>query len=396
MSRLVQGLNWEETFTWSMQRALPPEKFVLRSALIVFGLSLSTACSGVDNTANQDDGYAAQGGVSNSGATDNSRKDALNGETVGMPNTGGTGGSGDMPNSGGSGGTGGSGDMPNSGGTGGSQKCVLTPPTKEDLRLRVGELSGDSPVTIDGTTLNLTDRSTQQARKNAVTYIKNLYESLGLTVNEHSFSGGTNFSVDLNPEAKKTFIVSAHFDSVRDVAGADDDATGIIGGWAVASALKDCVLTHNLRIVGFDLEEQGLLGSKAYANALPEKESILGLLQLEMLGYDSNDDGLFTLVDCSRPESAFLATSYNNAITQQGLNLQADFACTRASDHSSFWDVGIPAITVSELFFGSTPDSNPCYHQSCDQVGLLNFEYMHDLVQAAVHSTAELVEASAK
>ena len=50
---------------------------------------------------------------------------------------------------------------------------------------------------------------------------------------------------------------------------------------------------------------------------------------------------------------------------------------------------GKPAIVVSENFFGG--DGNPCYHQSCDKVDKVNFDYMTRLTTALARAVAELV-----
>lgn len=260
------------------------------------------------------------------------------------------------------------------------------------LRQGVEELSGATTITLGGMSVTINERKSQQGRDNAVAYMRQRYEALGLTLNSHPFSGGQNFSVDIPGADGKFVVVSAHYDTVA-APGADDDATGVIAGLAVVSALHKCQLTTGIRVVGFDLEERGNLGSKAYVRALALKDSIVGAFQLEMLGYKSKSDGVFTLVHCDRPESQFLSEALSAAVIRDGLELTPDPVCTEKSDHSSFWNVGVPAIALSQHFFGSNPNGNPCYHKACDTSAKLNFAYMATLTRMTTLAVAELTGA---
>src|SRR5690606_29066648 len=116
----------------------------------------------------------------------------------------------------------------------------------------------------------------------------------GYTVTEHEYKGGglgVNLVAEkLGADPNRYLIVSAHYDSVSN-AGADDDGSGVISALAVAQALKDLELAVNLRIVAFDEEERGLVGSKAYAadlNTTGELDGLVGVVNIEMTGYDQD------------------------------------------------------------------------------------------------------------
>ncbi len=49
------------------------------------------------------------------------------------------------------------------------------------------------------------------------------------------------------------------------MAGADDNGSGIVSILAVARALQNMTPRVNIRFVGFDQEESGLIGSESYA-----------------------------------------------------------------------------------------------------------------------------------
>jgi Zn-dependent M28 family amino/carboxypeptidase len=127
---------------------------------------------------------------------------------------------------------------------------------------------------------------------------------------EHAYSTGVNLVAERPGQDDRVVIVGAHYDTVSAaVAGADDDASGVVAGLAVARALAGCALRHGLRFVAFDEEERGLRGSRAYARSLESSgvaPQVIANINLEMLGYDSNDDGRALLVDCDRPDTAFV------------------------------------------------------------------------------------------
>ena len=106
-------------------------------------------------------------------------------------------------------------------------------------------------------------------------------------------------------------IVSSHLDSVGN-AGADDNGSGTISALAMARALKDTPLKYNLRIVAFDEEELGLVGSEAYAQALAgsgEIDQVVGVINMEMTGYNARGDGSFHIIDCHENTSEQLSRS---------------------------------------------------------------------------------------
>lgn len=232
------------------------------------------------------------------------------------------------------------------------------------------------------------------------TFLTEEYKKLGLEVSLHHFGTGTNFIAEkkgtTNPE--KILILSSHIDSVGNK-GANDNGTGTIGTLAIARELAKRNYTHTIRILGFDREEKGIAGSDAYVASLRNKENIIGNINIEMIGFHSKNDGAFHVVDCSKsffgrwirkPESEFLTTSIKDSIDSLGLDLTIAKTCTDRSDHGSFWRHGIPAVAISENFFGGDPD--PCYHSRCDIVDeRLNYEYMRKILEAVLNTTEKII-----
>ena len=117
------------------------------------------------------------------------------------------------------------------------------------------------------------------------------------------------------------------------------------------------------------------------------------VINLEMTGYDSDDNGDFHAIDCNENSSSDLTQLLLTTIGAMGLPLTKTNACTNRSDHAVFWDYDRPAIVLSQNFFGG--DGNPCYHRACDTVTKVNFSYMANLTKAAANAVYQLATAKA-
>ena len=260
------------------------------------------------------------------------------------------------------------------------------------------QLSGDLPVSLNGKELRISERRLDENKAHARAWLRQQYEALGFTVAEvpyqgRSFGTNANFVAEkAGSDTSRVLIVSSHLDSVGN-AGADDNGSGTISALAMARALKDASLKYNLRIVAFDEEELGLVGSEAYAQSLADSGEInrvVGVINMEMTGYNARGDGSFHVMDCNENSSEQLSRVFKNvAARDPELKLKPVAACTSRSDHASFWRAGKPAVVLSENFFGG--DANPCYHKNCDKVSGVNFDYMARLTTLLTRVSLELL-----
>jgi hypothetical protein len=223
-------------------------------------------------------------------------------------------------------------------------------------------------------------------------FLKEEYEKLGFEVGLQPFGGGVNFIAEkkgsIQPD--KVLILSSHIDSVKN-RGANDNGTGTIGLLTMARELTQKNFTHTIRILGFDKEEVGLVGSDAYVAALQDRESIIGNINFEMMGVNRRKDGAFHVIDCKKENSLFLSGAIKTAIADLNLPLTIVNACTDRSDHASFWRRKIPAVVISENFFGG--DADPCYHAKCDVMDdRLDYQYMGNILEAVLEATESLTK----
>jgi aminopeptidase YwaD len=156
--------------------------------------------------------------------------------------------------------------------------------------------------------------------------------------------------------AARTVVVGAHFDSVPEGPGANDNASGSGLLLELARALAaDPAAAPGLNVVfvAFGAEELGLLGSAHYVRGLtPEaRDGTRAMLNFDMVGVGDalrvgGDAALIDLAD--------------GVARERGQTLgRLPASLGRASDHASFIAAGIPGI-----FFHVTDDPN--YHSAGD------------------------------
>ncbi|MEI6408160.1 MAG: M28 family peptidase [Bacteroidota bacterium] len=262
--------------------------------------------------------------------------------------------------------------------------------------------------------------------------MKHLFSNVGLYSEEQTFSYtggytgrniiGTNRGT---AQAEKVVVVDAHYDSVSNAPGADDNGSGTVGVWEIARLLSRYPAKKSLRFIGFDLEESGLIGSIKYVtNGIPAGDQIDAVLNFEMIGYYSEApftqelpagfDLLFpdayTQVVTNQNRGDFLtnvgnaysasltaqlqaaATQYVPALKVISLNVPGNgqlAADLRRSDHAPFWDGGFKALMLTD----GANFRNHCYHTPSDTLdGKLSFTFMSNVVKATLATAANLVE----
>lgn len=246
-------------------------------------------------------------------------------------------------------------------------------------------------------------------------YIRQIWGALG-TVESHEFKvrSLTHHNWILNVPGRQPqrapILVGAHYDTVFDSPGADDNATGLAVLLELARHFSAHPAPHPLRFVAFDLEEYGLSGSRAYAESLKAQGQPLRLmLSLEMLGYCDPTPGAQSYPPTLRyfyPDTGdFIGMIGNWQTLLDLMRLQrqmkrAHTSCqwlpviqqgqvvpdTRRSDHAPFWDVGYNAIMVTD-----TADlRNPHYHSHSDTLDTLDLDFLTRVCQGLMYGLNSL------
>ncbi|WP_017318704.1 M28 family peptidase [Mastigocladopsis repens] len=196
-------------------------------------------------------------------------------------------------------------------------------------------------------------------------------------------------------------LIGAHYDAVPGTPGADDNATGVAVLLELARMFATEPTKHPLRLVAFDMEEYGLLGSTDYAVKLKQEQQPLRLMiSLEMLGYCAATPGSQSyppplerfypnrgdfialignwrttrdLICISRSIRKVGVPSQWLPVPNRGLIVRQ----TRQSDHAPFWDAGYPAIMVTDTAFMR----NPNYHKPSDTIDTLDLDFLTGVCQ---------------
>lgn len=243
----------------------------------------------------------------------------------------------------------------------------------------------------------------------AVDYARQYFENLGLKTQLVPYALGCRPGLSHNIEAElpgtestKLVLLVAHLDSYitgvskgSSAPGADDNASGSAAVLEAARILSQYKFKHTIRFVLFTGEEQWMVGSSAYARQIAgDGAQVLGVFNMDMIGYDGDDNGLFEM--WVRPgESERLADLIVSTIATYGINLVPDVLDDprRGGDHESFWRRGYPALMIIEdTEFGESDDFNPCYHTTCDVLRMLNLSYAKRIAQAVIGAAAQLSE----
>ncbi len=250
-----------------------------------------------------------------------------------------------------------------------------------------------------------------------------LAEILEFDFNNYTAKNIVGNQVGLTDNAEVIYL-TAHYDSINNTPGADDNATGVVYVMEALRLLSECQFKKTIRYIGFDVEEEGLVGSINYVqNHLPEEETVIGVLNSDGIGYyddspNSQDlpfgfDLLFPdayaevasddfrgnfITNIGNEEHVPLKEAFDNAAATyvpelRVISLEAPNNCALVpdlcrSDHAPFWIAGEPAIFLSD----GADFRNPHYHTSHDTIGTLNMTFFTQVVKALVATVLELGE----
>lgn len=221
--------------------------------------------------------------------------------------------------------------------------------------------------------------------------------------------------------ARPIVVVGAHFDSVPNSPGADDNASGMAAVLEVARLVAGRRHAATIHFVGFNLEEvqKSLppiyrIGSRAYVAWLKERNvAVAGAFVLEMVGFTGPQQDVpaaVRLVKRVPKEGTFLAAvgDGHSGVLLAAMERAAKDVVplvtlkvplkgylvpdTRRSDNARFWDAGWPALMVTD-----TADlRNPHYHKPTDTPETLDYPFLGKVVEAVAEAVTEVAACPAR
>ena len=260
---------------------------------------------------------------------------------------------------------------------------------------------------------------------NAADYIADQFRSYGLEVEFDSFPhrrrgglGGPllgeyvmrNVVATLPGKGKnqdRIFLMTGHYDSISfktsgwdanwhilPAPGASDNASGIAEILETARILSRQDFDFTIRFVAFSGEELFLFGSKHYSKLVAERgDQIAGVLNFDLLGHD--EDGVLDIHVLGDESSQWLVNAFGTAA--QRYNIDVDLRKKNDpsfifSDHSPFWEIGIPAVMVAEESTFNAPESTDYIHSEIDTLDQITLPLGKLAVELAVATLAELAQ----
>jgi hypothetical protein len=260
------------------------------------------------------------------------------------------------------------------------------------------QLAGELPVWVDSGWYTIHTRNTYSGlpiQKTTSFVGQHMANDLGMNVEYYTWNNSTNPDVIgkiqglVNPN--DIFIIGAHIDDVNGAPGADDNGSGSVATLLAADILSQYQWSCTLRFAFWTGEEQGLLGSAAYANhAHYLGENIVGYLNLDMIAWNTigSQPGIDLLYKASMPPTLELANLFADVVGAYNLDLIPNIRTDLrgGSDQSSFWNEGYTAILSIE----DQGDFNPYYHSSNDTPAHTDPLYFTDFVKASIATYAHM------
>jgi hypothetical protein len=258
-----------------------------------------------------------------------------------------------------------------------------------------------------------------EALEKAADYIFTKLDAWGYEMSVHYFNEGDHKYRNIigthtgTKFPEKKVMVLAHYDTVATSPGANDNASGVAAMLEIARVIKRFRFMKSIQFVGVNLEERMLdedknspflRGSRALSRyARDEGWEIEGVINFEEIAYAGE------LVVQTKPDnfplelpktgnfigiignqnSMEMVNGYIQIIEQYKIPLPhlplvvpgngEMFPDVRRSDHASFWDMGYPAIMLTDTANFRTPH----YHQPSDVLDTLNLSFATEVCRSA-------------
>lgn len=248
----------------------------------------------------------------------------------------------------------------------------------------VSKLSGDKAIKDS---IFLLQRASPNERKIVAGYLTNFLLDLGWEIDNHYYkSTNGNLFLDLffSPNkgvnvvgilpattvSEEYVVFGGHYDSKRGSPGAIDNATGVALSLGLACELTQLKERNiNFMVVLFDQEEDGAIGSKAFARKLKTNNTnVHSVHTIDMVGWDANDNRALEI----QLPNTYLKNLYNEV--SENYDNKIHVVSYLSSDYESFLDLDFTTVGISEEC--SMGDTTPFYHKSTDTYDTVNFDYL--------------------
>ncbi len=240
-------------------------------------------------------------------------------------------------------------------------------------------------------------------------YLETAFRTAGYQVNLYPYHVNTqefnNLEVEIigTTQPEEIIIIGAHYDSVANVPGANDNGSGAAAVLALARRFAQNPQKRTLRFVQFVNEEPPFfwtpnMGSLVYAQICRQRQDqIIGMMSLETMGYYSDEPGsqkypspLNLFYPLQGDFIAFVGNIASGKWLKQVVKSFREHTLFPSegaavpnllpgvgwSDHWSFWQQGYPAFMVTD----TAPFRYPYYHTPQDTPDRIDYERLARVV----------------
>ena len=226
-------------------------------------------------------------------------------------------------------------------------------------------------------------------------YIYSVFENIGLDVKYHNwkFSKFESRNVvgilkGFDTSSDAIIIICAHYDTVKDSPGANDDGSGVAALLAIAEILSSYSLRHDIYFIAFSGEEVGTYGSFTYArDAYNSGDNIYAVLNMDIIGGAQTEYG-GKIIRFSNTERSSWIVEFASNISEKYLNLIdlfiEDIPNYRGADNQAFVDYGYDGVWIAE--------HDPCIggHSPNDNLTNINSTYLAKVTKLLLAILAEM------
>ena len=226
-------------------------------------------------------------------------------------------------------------------------------------------------------------------------YLYNEFEKMGLFVEFHDWSfdefDSRNVVATLNgsdTESDAIFLITAHYDTVKNSPGANDDGSGVAAVLAIASVCSKYSFNHTIRFICFSGEEVGTYGSLFYArDSYEDEDNIIAVLNLDIIGYANSGYGGKIIRFHHEKRSSWIA-EFAQDISNKYLEIVdmtvEDMPNYRGHDGQAFLDYGYDGVWIAEH------DGYSWGHSPNDTMEHINLTYLSKATKLMLAILVEL------
>jgi hypothetical protein len=249
-----------------------------------------------------------------------------------------------------------------------------------------------------------TRNSTSAGFTDASTWARTQLNQMGYTTRTQSVTVNKGKSRNIIAEklgkgsgTRQVMIVTAHLDSINlaggpaaPAPGADDNGSGSAGLLEIARVFKDQTSVHDLRLILFGGEEQGLFGSKQYVASISkaEKARISAVLNMDMIGA-LNSQTRSVLLEGAPLSKPMISGLSKAAANHTQLKVETSLS-PFASDHVPFINAQIPAVLTIE----GADNANSNIHSEKDTLDKIDLEIALEILRMNVAFVGEQIGTS--